>query len=509
MNNRTLSTGWRIAGAATIVLLLAIFVLYRNTVLYLASVWNQWRIGEYAHGYLVLAISLYLIYKKRKVLVRLEPCPSIIALPAIAIMALLWLAATLVDVQSLQVVALLLLILAVIWSALGPRITRHLLFPILFIGVALPVWSPLAVVLQEVTTDVVFWLTQIIDIPLIREGHTLILPYGKLSIEEACSGLRYLLAALTLGVFYAYLDQRGLRARVFIVLIAGAAAILANILRVFIVVYVAYTTRMQDPLVTDHQSLGWMLFGGLAFLLVVFDRGLTSHVGTTAFTADFPNAPGATCRYDSIRGALQFVASLLLIIWAPAHVFLAQPSGIVPGEAVPVFPPAGPGWSGPSEAHDDWMPRYHGAIAGLRSYQDGGNTVYLYIGYYPRQSQGNELINQLNHIADENVWKTVPLSTREIKVYDLPVREQVIISPTGRQRLIWYWYRIGGKQTTNRYIGKALQFLGQLSGNTRASVIAVGADIVRGQGDASRLLREFVSIMGQPIARLTDGEGLP
>jgi exosortase A len=503
-----MSTGWRIAGTATVVLLLAILVLYHNTVLYLASVWNEWRIGEYGHGYLVLVICLYLIYKKRKVLISLEPCPSIKALPAVAIAALLWLAATLVDVQSLQAVALLLLMLAVIWSALGPRITRHLLFPILFIGVALPVWSPLAVVLQEVTTDVVFWAEQIIGVPLMREGHTLILPYGQLSIEEACSGLRYFLAALTLGVLYAYLDQRGLRARLFIVLIAGATAILANILRVLIVVYVAYTTRMQDPLVTDHQSLGWMLFGGLAFLLVVLDHGFTSHVGTTTFKAFPANAPETTCKYDYLRGALQFAASLLLIIWAPAHVFLAQQSGIVPGETELFYPPAERGWSGPSETHDDWMPQYHGAIAGLRSYQRDDNTVYLYIGYYPHQSQGNELINELNQIADATIWRTVPLSTREITVDDLPVKEQVIISSTGRQRLIWYWYHIGGKQTTNRYIGKAFQVLGLLTGKTGASVTAVGVDIVKDQGDAAKLLREFVSVMGRPVAQFTDGKGI-
>ena len=393
-----MAAGWRGAGVAVFSLLLVVLVLYRDTVLYLAGIWNQWKTGEYAHGYLVLIISLYLVYRQRRVLASLTPCPSVTALPAIAAAALLWLAASLVDVLSLQSVALLLVILSLIWAVLGPRITRHLILPVLFIGFALPVWSPLAVVLQEVTTDVVFWLARLGGVPVMREEHVLILPYGRLSIEQACSGLRYLLAALTLGVLYANLNYSRLRTQVLVVLVAAGAAILANILRVFIVVYLAYVTRMQHPLVSDHLSLGWMLFGGLVFLLLLLDLGvLRSRAG--AGTTDEVSASAGTCKYGPARRSLLFVASLLLIISAPALAWWVQQPLPAARETRLVFPSAMQEWSGPSETRDSWMPRYHGAIAALRTYHRDGDEVYLYIGYYPRQSQGRELINELNRIA--------------------------------------------------------------------------------------------------------------
>ena len=506
MNSRTIAAGWRGAGVAVSLLLLVVLVLYRDTVLYLAGIWNQWEIGEYAHGYLVLTISLYLVYRQRRVLACLTPCPSVAALPAIAAAALLWLAATLADVLSLQSVALLLVILTVIWAVLGPRITRHLLLPVLFIGFALPVWSPLAVLLQEVTTDVVFWLARLGGVPVMREGHVLILPSGQLTIEQACSGLRYLLAALTLGVLYGYLNYSRARARVIVVLFAAGAAILANILRVFIVVYLAYVTRMQHPLVSDHLSLGWMLFGGLVFLLLVLDLVL-SRSGPDAGTTDAAIAPAGTCRYGPAVRLLLFVASLLLIVCAPSLALWARQPLPLASEARLVFPPAAQGWSGPSETRDDWMPEYHGAIAALRAYRRDGDEVYLYIGYYPGQSQGRELINELNRIANAGAWQTEPLSERVVSVDNRPVLERVIISPTGRQRLVWYWYRVGGRQTTNRYSAKALQVLGMLTGRTRASVTAVAVDIETGKDDAQRLLREFVSAMRRPIARVMDGNG--
>lgn len=507
MNSQAMVAGWRGAGIAVSLLLLVVLVLYRDTSLYLAGIWNQWQSGEYAHGYLVLAISLYLVYQRRKVLSSLTPCPSIAALPAIAAAGLLWFAATLVDVLMLQPVALLLLMLAVIWAVLGPQITRHLLLPVLFIGFAIPVWSPLSVVLQEVTADVVYWLARLSGVPVMREGHVLILPSGQLTIEEACSGLRYLLAALTLGVLYAYLNYSRLRARVLVVLVAAGAAILANILRVYIVVYLAYVTRMQHPLVSDHLSLGWMLFGGLVLLLVLLDLAL-SRSGAGAGTIDAASAPAGACRYSLVRRSLVFVASLLLIICAPALAWWARQPLPEAGATSLVFPPAMHGWSGPSEIHDGWMPRYDGAIAALRAYhREGDEVVYLYVGYYPQQSQGRELINEMNHIANADVWHMEPKAQRAISMDDHPVLEQVITDRAGRQRLVWYWYRVGGRQTTNGYIAKALQVLGLVTGRTRASVTAVGTDIMTGDDDAERLLREFVSGMAQPIARMTSGKG--
>jgi len=133
--------------------------------------------------------------------------------------------------------------------------------------------------------------------------------------------------------------------------------------------------------------------------------------------------------------------------------------------------------------------------------------VYLYIGYYAGQSQGHELINELNHIANAGAWQTEPLAERAVSVDDRPVLERVIISPTGRQRLVWYWYRVGGRQTINRYSAKALQVLGMLTGRTGASVTAVAVDIETGKDDAQGLLREFVSVMGQPVAKMLDGDG--
>ena len=116
---------WRFAGPSVVMLLLLILVLYQQTVLYLVGLWNQLDIGEYAHGYLVLAISGYLIFTNRERLSALTPCPEYRALVAVVAASMLWMVSALVDVQMLQAVGLLLLVLAIVWAVLGNQAIEH------------------------------------------------------------------------------------------------------------------------------------------------------------------------------------------------------------------------------------------------------------------------------------------------------------------------------------------------------------------------------------------------
>jgi len=271
VNNLHPRDAWRVAGISIAALLLLTFVLYQQTILYLIGMWNQLEEGDYGHAYLVLLISVYLIFYNRQRLVALTPCPEYRAIWAVLTASLLLMVAALVDVEMLQTVGLLLLVLSMIWALLGTRVTQILVFPILYIGFAIPIWFPLSPILQDLTADVVFWAIRLMEIPALRIENMIVLPAGRISIEEACSGLRYFLAALALGTLFAYLNYTAFSARLIVVLVSAGAAVFVNILRVFIVVYLGYTTDMQHSLISDHLMFGWYLFGGAVVILLVID----------------------------------------------------------------------------------------------------------------------------------------------------------------------------------------------------------------------------------------------
>ena len=487
---------WRHAGLSLTVLLLLVLVCYHETVANVLAKWNQLQHGEYAHGYLVLAISLYLVFMKREQLAVLRPCGSSPALIAVAVSSLLWLVAAVVDVQMVQALALLMLLMSVIWAVTGNRIARQLLLPVFFLGFALPVWSPLSPLLQELTADVVFWLARGAGVPAMRLDNLIVLPAGSLSIEEACSGLRYLLAALTLGVLYGWLNYRGTRARILVVVIAAVAAVVSNILRVFIVVYLAYTTDMQHPWVSDHLAFGWWLFGGMVVLLIVVDTLVSRYMASRPEVNPRPVTSVAeqACAHGRLQRAAVLMLTAVLVLSGPVIASLLEQQAQTGAVVATGLPAGNQGWSGPVATTDDWMPQYHGAIVRKQAYHRNGHTVLLYIGDYPVQSQGSELISDLNSIADQSLWRLQYAHGRPIAQGERKILEQHMMSTTGQQRLVWYWYRVAGVSTSNRYMAKLLQLYGLVLGRPEAAVLAVATDIDASMQDSRQQLKEFIEL---------------
>ena len=505
MSNIQTQHAWRLAGPSIVALLALTLALYQHTVLYLTSIWNQLDVGEYAHGYLVLAISGYLIFINRQRLFALEPCPEYRALLGVVAASMLWMIAALVDVELMQALALLLLLLTLVWAALGNQVIRVLAFPILFIGFAIPVWFPLSPVLQNLTADAVFGAIRLLNVPALRQDNMIVLPAGTLSIEDACSGLRYLLAALTLGTLYAYMNYSSLRARLTVVLVSAGSAILANLLRVFIVVYLAYTTDMKHPLVGDHLTLGWYLFGGLVAILLFVDaylhRGKPQSESSGMHEQHEATVPVVSKK--SFAYYFMFISGMsLLVSAAPGVVYqVSNPSSDEMVNSVPELPREAESWLRSVAGNDGWMPVYHGAVNQKQVYRKNNDEVTLYVGYYSAQKQGEELINDLNRISNTGVWRTVYPRPRIQSMGNQQVLEQLIEKGANNKRLVWYWYNIAGKITTNKYEAKILQVLGLLAGDTSASVVAVAAQTVDDSDSARQVLKDFIMSIETPMRK--------
>lgn len=486
---------WRIAGISIAGLLLLTLILYRQTLLYLIGLWNELEVGLYSHGYLVLIISAYLLARNRRTLASLVPRPCFWALPAVAAASLLWFVAAMTDVNVIQAAGLLLLLQAIVWAVFGNQVALALLFPVFFLIFAIPVWFPLSPLLQSLTADVVYSMIRVFEIPALRHDNTIVLESGKFFIDEACGGLRYLLVALTLGSVYAYLNYNSLAARLVVVLASGVAAIAANLLRVFIVVYVGYATDMKHPLVHDHLMLGWYLFGGLVLILLIveaciqrFDKRARPMVAPN----DEPTSSAAPkVGWNQFIGITAAVASVVAA--APLVISQLDSQQRKQNMAVEIeLPGSVDGWRAMNASDDDWRPLYHGAIDLQQIYEQDNEKLILYVGYYPIQRQDEELINELNRITNDEVWRASYPNARLTQLHNHQSLEQLLEKPGGEKRLVWYWYQVAGRITTSKYIAKLLQVLGQVTGNQQAYVVAVAVDFEENPEDARRLLVDFV-----------------
>lgn len=202
---------WQLPATLTLGVLLLLTALFWPTFHSMAEVWE--RSGTFAHGFLIFPISAWLLWRRRTVLAQIRPRPDLRGLAALALAGAGWLLADAGSVNVVAQYAFIAMLIAAVWALLGWAFVQAAFFPLMFLFFAVPMGEFLIQPLMGVTADFTVALLQASGIPVYREGTFFSIPSGDWSVVEGCSGLRYLIASVTLGTLYAYLTYRSWRRR--------------------------------------------------------------------------------------------------------------------------------------------------------------------------------------------------------------------------------------------------------------------------------------------------------
>lgn len=123
------------------------------------------------------------------------------------------------------------------------------------------------------------------QIPVRLAGNVILLPGHQLFVTEACSGLRSLMALLSIGLLLGALWLRTPVLRVLLIGTAIVIAVLVNAVRVFLTGFFVYFISPEMGQGFLHLSEGWLLFvvslaalGGVTWLV----RELEQHLAARA-----------------------------------------------------------------------------------------------------------------------------------------------------------------------------------------------------------------------------------
>ena len=256
---------WLMPGVLTLGVFMALFALFWPTVYSMVEIWE--RSETYAHGYFIFPITAWLLWRCRAALAQIQPATELRGLTLLALAGAGWLLADAGSVNVMAQYGFIAMLIAVVLTLLGWPFVRAALFPLLFLFFAVPVGEFLIQPLMGVTADFTVALLQLTGIPVYREGMFFSIPSGNWSVVEGCSGLRYLIASVTLGVLYAYLTYRSWRRRLLFTVAAIIVPILANSGRAYLIVMIAHLSDMKLAVGIDHFIYGWVFFGLVMLLL--------------------------------------------------------------------------------------------------------------------------------------------------------------------------------------------------------------------------------------------------
>ena len=250
---------------------------------------------NYSHGFLVPFIVAYLIWTKKDTLRKLSPQPSLLGLPVLLAGLSMYVVGTIGAEWFLKRFSLVIVIAGLVLYLYGKTFFRELLFPIVFLFFMVPlpaiIYKGLAFQLQLFVSLVSAKLIPLAGVALYREGNILYVSTGPLAVEEACSGMRSIMALLALSSLFAYLMYESRLKQWILVAFALPIAVVTNIIRVTTTGIMAHYWGKEFAEGILHESFGWLVFViafGLLYLLSkVLDRLIPSSQPKED-TAPFP-----------------------------------------------------------------------------------------------------------------------------------------------------------------------------------------------------------------------------
>ena len=206
---------------------------------------DQWlHTYEFSHGFLVILVSCYLMWRKRTILQSTPVEPNLGGL----LILLFGMALLLIGYSAFEPFAkrfsLIITIFGLVYFLLGTKMLKILLFPLGYLIFAIPpphiVFKSLAVNLRIIDAKATYYIVNLLGIPIAQDGPSLHLPNITLVVADFCTGILSLIALSAVAVLYAYISQKHIISKTLLIMIAIPVAIMGNILRTVLVVIAAY-----------------------------------------------------------------------------------------------------------------------------------------------------------------------------------------------------------------------------------------------------------------------------
>jgi len=239
---------------------------------------RDWVIDEdVSHGFFVPLVSGYIVWQRRRDLLQIPLRRSTFGLLVMLGAAAQLYVATLGAELFLARTAFVFSLAGIVLFLGGWALLRALVFPLALLLFMIPlpaiVYNQITFPLQLLASRIAEGALWLLGIPVLREGNILELPSQRLSVVEACSGIRSLLSLGFLSLVYGYFFEQRFWLRAFLFLLTIPIAILTNSFRVTVTGLLSETNpRLAEGFF--HLAEGWVIFLAALVLLLLSHRGL-------------------------------------------------------------------------------------------------------------------------------------------------------------------------------------------------------------------------------------------
>jgi exosortase A len=451
----------------------------------------------YNHCFLVIPIVFYLVWNRRGTIAGLSPRPALVGVLVIMGLSVLWCVAAKLDVIEARQFLFIAIVEGILFTLLGSTLYFRLLGPFLYLFFLVPSGEYLVPKLQELTANLAIAGLEMVRVPVYSNGIFIQIPEGSFVVADACAGLRFLVASIAYGVFFALIVYSSWWRRVAFIGLSLVIPVIANGMRAFGIIFAAHLVGSAAAVEADHILYGWLFFSIVIFFLTLAgmsfaDRPILLSAGSEGELR--PAVLGRSTRTLVTAGVL----ATALAICAPALLTFIQGRVVSPETAWLNVPKPTPPWKLSTSA-----PEWHPAVAGpdrefLDTFTNGQGMVERYVALLVSHGDNNIMRDLGRPAAGTKSWERGNIKTAQVRIGDRlrDVEVSVIRSESGQQRLLWSFYIVDRNTFSSALFAKLREAYVSLTGGGRAvAYVAVSTPVGSADIDHQAELQQFVTSM--------------
>lgn len=230
-----------------------------------AALLSTWKDNEdYSHGFFIIPIAAYLVWKKRGAIAMAASHKTAIGWVLLGAWALCYAAGVIGNIVTLTNISFVLLPIAATAVVLGAASARYVVVPSIFMLFMFPVPSEIYTRVTNplllLSTTASFHILSFLGLPVLQEGNLLTLPGYTMEVVRACSGIRSLVTIMALAYLMAALMLKGVFQGVLLLAASIPTAIFGNILRITSTAVLAYHVSPRAAEGFSHTLAGLATF---------------------------------------------------------------------------------------------------------------------------------------------------------------------------------------------------------------------------------------------------------
>ncbi len=241
------------------------FLVFNSGICKLYEYWIDVQ-GSILYGVFIFILAIYL-YCERLGKVSFRENNQITVLVSILLISFFYAVSVYCGIELFQFLAFWIALILLQFALFNYKSAVYISPAILFLIFCFPVFEYLNPLLIRLSNDAVSLLLSFTNLSVNVDGNIIYLPYGNLEITDGCSGVRYLVTSLALAFFMVLTSKINIKKTALLIILAIGLGLLFNWIRIFILVLIAYDSKMQSELVYDHETFGWLLYSVVIVIL--------------------------------------------------------------------------------------------------------------------------------------------------------------------------------------------------------------------------------------------------